>query len=230
MKAQANANEVQKLTGKIPVLSRFISKAEEKSLPFFKVLRKAKQFKWDTSAQRAFEELKKYLAGLPLLVKPIQGDTLYLYFSTTPKLLALYSFVKREESKCQFTILVKYLMEQKNELSEYDISYLPRTTIKAQALADFISEMMGTPMEEASKVEKWLLHVDGSSTTQGSGEGVVITSPHKEYLEFAIKFGFKTSNNEAEYEAMVIGMRMAHDVRVRHLVAYLDSQLIVKPV
>ncbi|KAL0289144.1 UNVERIFIED_CONTAM: hypothetical protein Scaly_2709700 [Sesamum calycinum] len=69
--------------------------------------------------------------------------------------------------------LVKWAIE----LSEYDISYLPRTTIKAQALADFVSEMMGTPMEDASKVEKWLLHVDGSSTTQGSGEGIVITSP-----------------------------------------------------
>ncbi|KAL0382475.1 UNVERIFIED_CONTAM: hypothetical protein Scaly_0534800 [Sesamum calycinum] len=51
--------------------------------------------------------------------------------------------------------LVKWAIE----LSEYDISYLPRTTIKAQALADFVSEMMGTPMEDASKVEKWLLHV-----------------------------------------------------------------------
>ncbi|KAL0401326.1 UNVERIFIED_CONTAM: hypothetical protein Slati_4162500 [Sesamum latifolium] len=40
------------------------------------------------------------------------------------------------------------------ELSEYDISYLPRTTIKAQALADFFSEMMGTTSEEASKDEK----------------------------------------------------------------------------
>ncbi|KAL0293913.1 UNVERIFIED_CONTAM: hypothetical protein Sradi_6914000 [Sesamum radiatum] len=89
---------------------------------------------------------------------------------------------------------------------------------------------MGTPMEDVSKVEKWLLYVDGSSTTQGSGEGVVITSPHGEDLEFAVKFGFKASNNEAEYEALVIGMRMAHDVRARHLVAYSGSQLIVKPV
>ncbi|KAL0329224.1 UNVERIFIED_CONTAM: hypothetical protein Sradi_4909100 [Sesamum radiatum] len=40
------------------------------------------------------------------------------------------------------------------ELSEYDISYLPRTTIKAQTLTDFISEMAGAPMEDAPKVEK----------------------------------------------------------------------------
>ncbi|KAL0317338.1 UNVERIFIED_CONTAM: hypothetical protein Sangu_2148100, partial [Sesamum angustifolium] len=81
---------------------------------------------------------------------------------------------------------------------------------------------------EGPKVEKWLLHVDGSSTTQGNGVGVVITSPYGEDLEFVVKFGFKASNNEAEYEALVIGMRMTHEVVARHLVAYSDSQLIVK--
>ncbi|KAK4394432.1 hypothetical protein Sango_1597500 [Sesamum angolense] len=59
MKAPTNVNEVQKLTGKIDVLSRFISKAAEKNLHFFKVLRKAKRFEWDFSCQQAFEELKK---------------------------------------------------------------------------------------------------------------------------------------------------------------------------
>ncbi|KAL0394743.1 UNVERIFIED_CONTAM: hypothetical protein Slati_4440500 [Sesamum latifolium] len=68
--------------------------------------------------------------------------------------------------------LVKWAVE----LSEYDISYVPRTTIKAQALADFILELAGISIEDASKDQTWLLHVDGSSTTQGSGEGIVITS------------------------------------------------------
>ncbi|KAL0381141.1 UNVERIFIED_CONTAM: hypothetical protein Sangu_0178400 [Sesamum angustifolium] len=79
---------------------------------------------------------------------------------------------------------------------------MPRTTIKAQALADFVSEMAGAPMEDASKAKKWLLHVDGSSTTQGSGAGIVVTSPYKEDLEFATKFGSKASNNEVVYEVL----------------------------
>ncbi|KAL0439899.1 UNVERIFIED_CONTAM: hypothetical protein Slati_2472900 [Sesamum latifolium] len=122
--------------------------------------------------------------------------------------------------------LVKWVVE----LSEYDISYMPRTTIKAQALADFTSEMAGMSIKDTSQDHKWLLHVDASSTTQGSGAGIVITTPQGKDLEFAIKFGFKASNNEAEYEALVIGMRMAHEAGARHLLAYSDSQLVVKQV
>ncbi|KAL0402736.1 UNVERIFIED_CONTAM: hypothetical protein Slati_4303500 [Sesamum latifolium] len=122
------------------------------------------------------------------------------------------------------------LMKWAVELSEYDISYLPRTIIKVQALADFISEMAEMTIKDASQDQKWLLHVDGSSTAQDSGASIVITTPQDEDLEFAIKFGFKASNNEVEYEALVIGMRMAHETGARHLLAYSDSQLVVKQV
>ncbi|KAL0291132.1 UNVERIFIED_CONTAM: hypothetical protein Sangu_2544200 [Sesamum angustifolium] len=72
------------------------------------------------------------------------------------------------------------------ELSEYDISYLLRTTIKSQSLADFVSEMAGTLTEDASKVEKQLLHVDGSTTTQGSGASIVITLLYGKDLELLL--------------------------------------------
>ncbi|KAL0430559.1 UNVERIFIED_CONTAM: Ribonuclease HI [Sesamum radiatum] len=49
-------------------------------------------------------------------------------------------------------------------------------------------------------------------------------------MEFAVKFEFKASNNEAEYEALVLGMRMAQDVGASHLLAYFDSQLVVRQV
>ncbi|KAL0456454.1 UNVERIFIED_CONTAM: Ribonuclease HI [Sesamum latifolium] len=116
------------------------------------------------------------------------------------------------------------------ELSEYNISYLPRMAIKAQALADFVSEMTGTTQEEVLEARPWLLHVDGSSTAQGSGVGIVLTTPQGDDMEFTVKFEFKTSNNEAEYEALVLDMKMAQDTGASHLLAYSDSQLIVKQV
>ncbi|KAL0451226.1 UNVERIFIED_CONTAM: hypothetical protein Slati_1100700 [Sesamum latifolium] len=72
----------------------------------------------------------------------------------------------------------------------------------------------GISIKDASKDQTWLLHVDGSFTTQGSGAGIVITSPQGEDSKFTIKFGFKASNNEAKYEALVIGMRMAHEAEL----------------
>ncbi|KAL0299954.1 UNVERIFIED_CONTAM: hypothetical protein Sangu_3147000 [Sesamum angustifolium] len=71
------------------------------------------------------------------------------------------------------------------ELSEYDISYLLRTTIKSQSLADFVSEMAGTLTEDASRLKK-LLHVDGSTTTQGSGASIVITLLYGKDLELLL--------------------------------------------
>ncbi|KAL0462106.1 UNVERIFIED_CONTAM: hypothetical protein Slati_0098200 [Sesamum latifolium] len=80
-----NINEVQRLMGRIAALSRFISKFAEKGLPFFKTSRKVKNFEWIEECQQAFEDLETYLAKLPLLVKLVPGDTLYLYISSTPQ-------------------------------------------------------------------------------------------------------------------------------------------------
>ncbi|KAL0411679.1 UNVERIFIED_CONTAM: Polyprotein P3 [Sesamum latifolium] len=89
MGSPTNINEVQRLTGRIAALSRFISKSADKSLPFFKILKKVKNFEWNEEYQQAFEELKAYLTKLPLLVKPTLEDTLYLYISSTPRSSAL---------------------------------------------------------------------------------------------------------------------------------------------
>ncbi|KAL0361353.1 UNVERIFIED_CONTAM: hypothetical protein Sradi_3819800 [Sesamum radiatum] len=89
--------------------------------------------------------------------------------------------------------------------------------------------MMGISQERTPEEEHWVFHVDGSSTMQGSGAGVVITSPQGEDMEFAVGFNFK-ANNEAEYEALVLGMRITQDAGALHLIAYSDSQLIVKQV
>ncbi|XP_020204018.1 uncharacterized protein LOC109789467 [Cajanus cajan] len=113
------------------------------------------------------------------------------------------------------------------ELSEYGIKYESRGVLKAQCLADFIAEL--TP-NISLEDQFWILHVDGSSNTKGSGAGIILEGPNDMMLELAIKFDFRDTNNQAEYEALLAGLRLANDVSVKKLRCCGDSKLITEQV
>ena len=92
-----NIKEVQSLTGQVAALNRFLSKATDKCLPFFKILRKA--FEWTDQCQKAFQDLKLYLTIAPLLSPSILGEELYLYLAVSTH--AVSSTLIREEGKVQ---------------------------------------------------------------------------------------------------------------------------------
>ena len=86
----SNIKDIQRLTGRIAALSRFVSKANDKCQPFFQVLKKA--FQWDAHCQEAFTALKTYLSSPPVIVSPSEGELLILYlvvsdFSTSAALV-----------------------------------------------------------------------------------------------------------------------------------------------
>ena len=103
------------------------------------------------------------------------------------------------------------------QLGAYDINYRPRTSIKGQVLADFIAEF--TPAEmgpmwvnhvsSTQHMERWRLYIDGASNSRDSGLGVVLIAPQGQMMELAIHLGFPASNNVAEYEALLHGLRSA---------------------
>ena len=95
MKPPQNTKEIQSLIGRVVALNKFVSKATDKCLPFFKVLKKA--FEWTDECQKAFEDLKVYLTMAPLLSPSVVGEELYLYLAVTP--LAVSSALIREEDK-----------------------------------------------------------------------------------------------------------------------------------
>ena len=108
------------------------------------------------------------------------------------------------------------LMKWAIELSEFDIRYKPKTTINRQVLADFVMEFTSAePVENAQTMLDlpiWKLSVDGAANSQGSGAGLILTSPEGIDIEYALRFGFQTSNNEAEYEAVIAGLNLAHSI------------------
>ena len=72
----------------------------------------------------------------------------------------------------------------------------------------------------------WVLHVDGSSSKKGSGIGIRLTLPTREILEQSFRLEFHASNNEAEYKALIAGLRLAHGMKLRNIHAYCDYQLV----
>nr|GEY52439.1 protein NYNRIN-like [Tanacetum cinerariifolium] len=119
-------------------------------------------------------------------------------------------------------------------LGEHNITYRPRTSIKGQILADFLNEMpsnasQGVSIAETQK-ELWTLFTDGSSCVDGSGVGLILTNPDGVEFTYALRFQFAASNNEAEYEALVAGLRIATQMGVKNIQANLDSKLVANQV
>jgi ribonuclease HI len=114
-------------------------------------------------------------------------------------------------------------------LSEFDIEYHPRQAIKAQALADFIAEFTVTedePSEERPN-EIWEIDIDGSSVKGAGGVGAVFKTPEGHLLKHSTRLQYPTTNNEAEYEALLTGLRIAKELGANRLKIRSDSQLIV---
>ncbi|XP_058202626.1 uncharacterized protein LOC131317062 [Rhododendron vialii] len=198
LKPPSTPREIQKLTGMAAALNRFISRSSDKCHVFFQTLKKQsrRSFKWTEDCDAALTELKSYLCSAPLLVKPKAFETLHLYLAVSPHaehpIIVLTAFpLKNLLRKADLSSRVS---QWAVELANFDIHFEPRTTIKAQVLANFIAEFTpGSPDEEAlvkpnyGMLEQqearttwnlfsgdvWKLHVNGASNSNGAGAGVV---------------------------------------------------------
>nr|CAE02225.2 OSJNBb0015C06.3 [Oryza sativa Japonica Group] len=284
MKPPSSQKDIQKLTGCMVALSRFISRLGERGMRFFKLLKKTDNFQWGPEAQKAFEDFKKLLTTPPVLASPHLQEPLLLYVSATFQVVSTVMVVEREEdghvyfvsevltnSKTRYhqvqkllygvlitvrklshyfqghsvTVVTSFplgdilhngeangrIAKWALELMSLDLSFKPRTSIKSQALADFVAEWTecqeDMPLE---KMEYWTMHFDGSKRLSGTGAGVVLISPTGERLNYVLWIHFSASHNMAEYEALLHGLRIAISLGIRHLIVRGDSQLVVNQV
>ncbi|XP_074343047.1 uncharacterized protein LOC141680837 [Apium graveolens] len=131
------------------------------------------------------------------------------------------------------------------ELGQFDLEYVPRTAIKEQVLADYLLEFdsevddkalvtLYPPHVEESLEEFphpwWILHVDGAVNNRGAGAGIVLVSPEGHHLMSIIHFKLYATNNDAEYEVLINGLKIALEMGVRNLIARSDSELVVNQV
>ena len=96
------------------------------------------------------------------------------------------------------------------ELRSFELTFQPRTAIKSQALLDFIAEWIEVQTPAIiEKLEYWTMYFNGSLMIKGAGAGIVLISPTGERLKYVLQIYFPASNDVAEYEALLHGLRIA---------------------
>jgi ribonuclease HI len=139
------------------------------------------------------------------------------------------SFPLGEIIQCREALgrIVKWVVE----IMGKTISFAPRRAIKSQVLADFVAKWVDTQLLAAPiQPELWTMFFDGSLMKTGAGVGLLFISPLGKHLRYVLRLHFPTSNNMAEYEALVNELHIAIELGVWRLDARGDSQLVIDQV
>jgi ribonuclease HI len=117
------------------------------------------------------------------------------------------------------------------ELMDEMLAYAPHKAIKSQILADFVTEWTDNQLPPPQiQAECWTLYFDGSVMKTGVGAGLLFISPLGEHMRYAVRLHFPSSNNMAEYEALLCGLKIAIETGIKRLDVRGDSQLVIDQV
>ena len=147
------------------------------------------------------------------------------YFQANPILVMMDQPIKRSMNKPE---AVRRMVQWAIELSQFDIEYHPKTAIKAQVLADFIAEFTFPDEDSLTKeAERWTVQINRSLAQKREGVRVVITTPNGEVLKYRVQLKFSATNNKAEYEGILTGLRLEKVLGVKNLLVQNDSRLVI---
>ncbi|GJS57991.1 reverse transcriptase domain-containing protein [Tanacetum coccineum] len=206
------------------------------------------QIRWTEAAEAAFLEMKKMVYELPTLTTLKKGKTLMMYLAASNEEANAVLLTERDGSPSSRGQTVKEVFPSSPNQGAYGITYVPRVAVKGQVLADTSTKINATPevastprMEdilESSNARKNLtpgpracrLYADGASNNGGSGVGLILIAPDDMEYSYAFRLNFSNSNNDAEYEALLAGLRIATEMQVKDIHAFVDSKLVASQV
>jgi ribonuclease HI len=117
------------------------------------------------------------------------------------------------------------------ELMGETLAYAPRKAIKSQILANFVTEWTDMQLPPLQiQAECWTLYFDGLVMKTGAGAGLLFVSPLGEHMRYVVRLHFPASNNMAEYEALLCGLRIVVEKGIKHLDVRGDLQLVIDQV
>jgi hypothetical protein len=119
-------------------------------------------------------------------------------------------------------------------LIEYDLAYEPLKSIRGQGVADFIIEHNIDQNSDESynlvSIHLWKLFFDGSACREGQCVGIVLISPRGAIFEQSIRLEYFCTNNQVEYEAILLGLQILSFMGMKHVEAFGDSLLVVQQI
>ncbi|GJR21985.1 reverse transcriptase domain-containing protein [Tanacetum coccineum] len=220
--------DIQKLNEKLVSLNRFLAKSAEKSLPFFKTLKKCTKksdFCWTDEAKSAFKQMKQHIAELPMLTALEEKEELIVYLAAARETVSTVLMTKREAKQMPIYFVSRALRGPEVNYTSMEKPVLALVhaskRLKRYFQAHPIIVITDQPIKQVlSKPE----------VEDGSGAGLILTSPEGMEFTYALRFGFEATNNEVEYEALNAGLRIAEQIGIKSLQANVDSQLVANQV
>ncbi|XP_057452759.1 uncharacterized protein LOC130744604 [Lotus japonicus] len=237
MQSPTSVKDVQKLTGRIAALSRFLPCSGNKSAPFFQCLRKNKAFQWTKECESAFQSLKEHLSSPPVLSKPvpvllqeIKGDVKIIYFVSHALQGAEVRYQKIEKAALAliisarklrpyfqgFPVVVKTDLPLRQVLQQPDLA--GRMVSWAVELLEF-----GITFEKKGEIKAQVLvdfvnemyHEDNSEAGEWS---------------LSVDGSSNVKGSGAEYEAIIAGLKLAIEMGVKSITIKTDSQIVSRQI
>ncbi|GJU36167.1 reverse transcriptase domain-containing protein [Tanacetum coccineum] len=221
--------DVQKLNGKLASLNRFLSKSAEKSLPFFKTLKKCTKksdFQWTQEAEAAFKQMKKLIAELPMLTAPKEKEELIVYLAAAKEAISAVLMTDREDKQVPVYFVSRALRGPEINYTPMEKLVLALLSASKRLKRYFQAHTIVVITDQPIKQ----LLSNGSSCIDGSGAGLILTNPEEVEFTYAMRFTFEATNNEAEYEELIAGLRIAEQMGVKNLQVHVDSRLVANQV
>ncbi|CAM8890588.1 unnamed protein product [Rhodiola kirilowii] len=203
----------------------------------------------DERKERPLYYLSRTLVGAELNYSPIEKICLALVFAVQKLRHYMQAHTVHVVSKAD---PIKYILSRPvlsgrlakwaMLLKQYDLVFVPQRATKGQAIADFFADhpvpaewefSIDLPGEDIFYIDvlpPWQMFFDGAARRDGAGAGVVFVSPENHLLPFSFTLTQLCSNNMAEYQALLLGLQMARQIRIDEMDIYGDSQLVINQV
>nr|GEX04110.1 reverse transcriptase domain-containing protein [Tanacetum cinerariifolium] len=148
------------------------------------------------------QTINRLIETLPMVTASIKGEALVMYLAASKE--SIGAVLLAERGKKQGQILADFLAETPS--MEYK-------EMEAEKTID----------EELVPENTWKLYINGASSSDGSKAGLMLVSPNSKKYTYAFRFEFETTNNEAEYEVLLAGLRITAKIKIQDLAIFVDS-------